>query len=65
MAQAIAFQTALGRLGFGQPAVAALNTNGINETLDLIGLNEKDIAQILKIIHTATPPVVVPYIAQK
>jgi hypothetical protein len=65
MAQAAAFQAALTRLGFGQPAIAALNNNGIGETNDLIGLNEKDTAQILKIIRTANPPVNVPYIAQK
>jgi hypothetical protein len=65
MVQAVAFQAALTRLGFGQPAIGALNNNGIGETINLIGLNEKDTAQILKIIRTANPPVIVPNIAQK
>jgi hypothetical protein len=65
MAQAVAFQAALTRLGFSQVAVQAINNNGINTTTDLIGLDDKDTSQILKIIRTATPPVVVPYIAQK
>jgi len=43
----------------------ALNNNGLNTSVDLIGLNDKDIAQILNIIGTAAAPVVVPYIAQK
>ena len=42
-----------------------MNANGLNTMTDLIGLNYKDTAQILKIIRTAEPPVVVPYIAQK
>jgi len=65
MAQAVAFTAALTRLGFSQAAVASINANGINTTMDLIGLGEKDTAQILKIIRAATPPVAVPYIAQK
>ena len=64
MAQAVAFQAALIRIGFSQAAVAAMNNNGLNSTIDLIGINDKDTAQILKIIRTATPPVIVPYIAQ-
>jgi hypothetical protein len=65
MAQAVAFQATLTRIGFPQPAIAALTTNGITTTQDLLGLNEKDIEQILKIIRTGPPPIVVPYIAQK
>jgi len=65
MAQAVAFQVALTRLGFSQADVMAINNNGINSTVDLIGLNKKNTAQILKIIRAADPPVVVPYIAQK
>jgi hypothetical protein len=65
MAQAVAFQAALTRIGFSQAAVTAINNNGINSTVDLIGINDKDTAQILKIIRTADPPVIVPYIAQK
>jgi hypothetical protein len=65
MAQAVAFTAALNRIGFSQAAIAALNANGINSTTDLVRLNDKDTAQILKIIRTADPPVIVPYIAQK
>jgi hypothetical protein len=65
MAQAVAFQAALTRIGFSQAAVQAMNNNGIDTTMDLIGLDDKDTAQILKIIRTANPPIVVPYIAQK
>ena len=75
MAQAVAFtaalnrlgfsQAALNRLGFSQAAIIALNNNGLNTSADLVGLNEKDTAQILKIVRTAVPPVIVPYIAQK
>jgi hypothetical protein len=50
MAQAIAFQAALQRMGFTQPAIAAITANGINTSQDLIGLDEKDVEQILKII---------------
>jgi len=65
MAQAVAFQAALQRLGFPQAAVDGLAANGITSTDDLIGLTEKDTAQVLKIIRTGNPPVTVPYIAQK
>jgi diacylglycerol kinase len=50
MAQAVAFQAALTRIGFSQAAVTAMNNNGINSTVDLISLNDKDTAKILKII---------------
>jgi hypothetical protein len=62
MAQAVAFQAAV---GFSQVAVQAINNNGINTTTDLISLDDKDMSQILKMIRTATPPVVVLYITQK
>ncbi len=65
MAQVIAFQAALQRMGFTQPAIAAITENGINSTQDLIGLDDKDVEQILKIIRTGPPPILVPYIAQK
>jgi hypothetical protein len=65
MAQAIAFQAALQRIGFTQPAVAAMTANGITTIQDLIGLDDKDVEQILKIIRVGPPPVLVPYIAQK
>jgi len=64
-AQAVAFQAALARLGFPQAAVDGLMANGITNTEDFIGLTDKDTAQILKIIRTGTPPILVPYIAQK
>lgn len=44
MAQAVAFTAALTRLGFSQAAIVALNNNGLNTSVDLIGLNDKDIA---------------------
>jgi hypothetical protein len=65
MAQAVAVTATLNRLGFSQAAKTFMNANGLNTTTDLIGLNDKDTAQILKIIRTAEPPVVVPCIAQK
>jgi hypothetical protein len=65
MAQAIAFQAALQRIGFTQPAVAAMAANGITTTQDLIGLDDKDVEQILKIIRVRPLPIQVPYIAQK
>jgi hypothetical protein len=65
MAQAIAFQAALQRMGFTQPAVAAMTANGITTSQDIIGLDDKDVEQILKIIRTGPPPIPVPYIALK
>jgi hypothetical protein len=65
MAQAIAFQAALQRMGFTQPTIAAVMVNGITTTQDLIGLDDKDVEQILKIIRAGPPPILVPYIAQK
>jgi hypothetical protein len=65
MAQAVAFQAVLLRLGCPPPAIQAITANGINTTQDLIGLTDKDIENVLKIIRTAQPPVVVPYVAQK
>jgi hypothetical protein len=65
MAQAVTFQAALSHISFAQPAIAALATNGMTTTEDLLGLNEKDVEQILKIIRTGPPPLVAPYIAQK
>ncbi len=65
MVQAATFQAALTCIGFPQPSIAALVTNGITTTEDLLGLNEKDIEQVLKIIRTGPPPLVVPFIAQK
>jgi hypothetical protein len=65
MAQAVAFQAALQRIGFSQPATAAITANGIHTAQDLIGLDDKDIEQILKIICLGPPPILVPYIAQK
>jgi hypothetical protein len=64
-AQAVTFQAALTRIGFPQAAVDGLTANGITTVQDLIRLTDKDTAQILKIIRTGVPPVLVPYIAQK
>ena len=57
MAQAVAFQAALQRIGFSQPATAAITANGIHTAQDLIGLDDKDIEQILKIIRLGPPPI--------
>jgi len=65
MAQLLLFQAALDRIGFNGPSVTALTGNGINSVRDLINLTTKDIEQILKIVRTGPPPVVVPYLAQK
>ena len=64
-AQLAAFQAVLTRMGFGQPAVAALNANGLNSTRDLINLTDKDVEQLLKIVRAGPPAVVVPIISQK
>jgi len=64
MAQLLLFQAALDRIGFNGPSVTALTGNGINSVRDLINLTTKDIEQILKIVRTGPPPVVVPYLAQ-
>jgi hypothetical protein len=64
-AQAVAFQAALARIGFPQAAIDSLIANGITSTNNLVGLTEKDTAQILKIIKTGNPPIIIPYIAQK
>jgi len=65
MAARVAFQAALQRIGFGQAAIVALETNGLNSVQDLINLDVKDIEQLLKIVRTGPPPVVVPCLAQK
>jgi hypothetical protein len=65
MAQAVAFRDILQMLGFQQNAIAALNSNGLGTTQDLVGLTDKDVEQILKIICPGPPPVNVPYLAQK
>jgi hypothetical protein len=62
---AIAFQAALQHMGFTQPAVAAMTANGVTTTQDLVGLDDKDVEKILKIIRVGPPPILVPYIAQK
>ncbi len=46
MAQAVAFPAALNRLGFSQATITSMNANGLNTMADLIGLNDKDMAQI-------------------
>jgi hypothetical protein len=51
MAQVVAFNAALTRIGFNAQAVASLNANGLTLVPDLINLNEKDIAQVLKIVR--------------
>jgi hypothetical protein len=65
MAQAVAFQAALQCFGFNAQAIAALNANGLQNVHDLVNLSEKDTTQILRIVCTGPPPLVVPYLAQK
>lgn len=61
-----AFLATLMRFGFSQPAIAAINANGLNTTNDLISLSTGDIENIMKIICMNTAnPVVIPYVAQK
>jgi hypothetical protein len=64
MAQAVAFQATLQRIGFSQAATLAIANNGITTAQDLVGLDDKDVEQILKIVRTGPPPVPAPYIAQ-
>jgi hypothetical protein len=45
MAQVVAFHAALTRLGLGQPAIAALDANGLTGVRDLINLTYKDVEQ--------------------
>jgi hypothetical protein len=63
MAQAVAFQATLQRMHFSQAAPAAITANGIHTIQELIGLDDKDINQILKINRLGPPPILVPYIA--
>lgn len=60
-----AFRAVLERIGFPEAAVDSLNANGFRVPADLINLSDKDIEQVLKIIRTGPPPIVVPYLAQK
>ncbi len=62
----VAFQAALARFGFAPNATAAIIANGITTTQDLIGIDSKDIENIIKIVRASTtPPMLVPYMAQK
>jgi hypothetical protein len=65
MAQVVAFQAALQRISFTAPSIAALNANGLQGIRDLINLTQKDLEQIVKIIRTGPPLIVVLYLAQK
>jgi hypothetical protein len=64
MTARVAFQAALQRIGFGQAVIAALETNGITIVQDLINLDLKELEQLLKIVRTGPPAVVVPFLAQ-
>jgi hypothetical protein len=65
MAAIASFRAALDRLGFSQAATEAMIANGFNTTEDTLNLTDKDIEQVLKIIRTGPPVVVVPFLAQK
>ncbi len=60
------FITVLTHLGFAPGVIQTINDNGFNTTADLIGVDEKDVENLLKIIRSSTtPPTLVPYMAQK
>ena len=60
------FANSLAQFGFSQAAQAAITANGLQSTQDLIGLSEKDIDNIMKIVRASTvPPMIVSYMAQK
>ncbi len=60
-----AFAAALTQFGFPQTAADGILNNGLLSTYVLIGLEVKDIENIVKIVRTATtPPTLVPYMAQ-
>lgn len=60
------FTNSLAQFGFSQPAQAAITANGLQTTQDLIGLSDKDIDNIMKIVRASTvPPMTVSYMAQK
>jgi hypothetical protein len=60
------FSNSLAQFGFSQPAQAAITANGLQTTQDLIGLSDKDIDNIMKIVRASTvPPMIVSYMVQK
>jgi hypothetical protein len=62
----IAFTALLQRLGISAAISQSINDNGLTTTSDLIGVDNKDIENLFKIIRTSTtPPTLVPYISQK
>ncbi len=64
--QQIAFHAALQHFGFTQPAMNSLIASGLTSSQDLIGIDAKDIENIMKIVRASTvPPMLVPYMAQK
>ncbi len=52
----ITFHAALQCFGFTQPAIIAIITNGLTTTQDLIGIDAKDIENIMKIVRASTVP---------
>jgi hypothetical protein len=59
------FQQFLTRLGLNAAVIQLINDNGFINTSHLIGINEKGIGNVLKIIRNSTvPPAQVPYIVQ-
>jgi hypothetical protein len=66
VANVATFQDLLIHFSFSQEARTAIIANGLTTNQDLIGLKYKDIDNIMKIVHASrTPPMIVPYIAQK
>ncbi len=54
MAEHVAFHAALQRFGFTQPAIIAILANGLTSTQDLIGIEAKDIENVMKIVRAST-----------
>ena len=66
-AQAAQFIAALARIVFSQEAIAALNQNQITLSSTLIGMDNNDVDQLMRVLHgtNGAPGVMVPFLAQK
>jgi hypothetical protein len=66
-AQAAQFNAALARIGFSQEAITALNQNQITLSSTLIGMDNNDVDQLMKVLRgtNGAPGVMVPFLAQK
>ncbi len=66
-AQAAQFNAALARIGFSQEAITALNQNQITLSSTLIGMDNNDVDQLMRVLRgtNGAPGVMVPFLAQK